>query len=234
MRRLKLCRRLKGLPQGRQIFLRFRPCTVWFQCMLYLSTLDCNRCLQGAIASLPNCCSGKVGGRILKPSCNIRHEVYPFYIESAVPAPAPSPVVLTLTPPPGSEIIPKGRGQRSWVIIVAIVVPVRVSILLFIAVYCLLTRRGRTKYDVVQGNNAENMTSFFNPKLSLWFHRFLLLYLVSGCAAVADITTIESLQYDLNSIEAATNNFADSNRIGEGGFGVVYKVMSMPGPENSI
>ncbi|GLT30967.1 hypothetical protein SLA2020_057370 [Shorea laevis] len=171
-----------------------------------LSTFDCNRCLQGAIASLPNCCSGKVGGRILKPSCNIRYEVYPFYIESAIPAPAPSPLVLALTPPPpGSEIIPKGRGQRAWVIIVGIVVPVGVSILLFIAVYCLLTRRGRKKYDIVRGNNA-----------------------------VADITTIESLQYDFNSIEAATNNFAESNRLGEGGFGVVYKGRFPNGQEIAV
>ncbi|GKV19335.1 hypothetical protein SLEP1_g29613 [Rubroshorea leprosula] len=87
------------------------------QCRPDPSTLGCSRCLQGAIASLPSCCSGK-----------------------------------------------------------------------------LLTGRGRKKYEIVQGYNA-----------------------------VADITTIESLQYDLNLIEAATNNFPDSNRLSEGGFGVVYK-----------
>ncbi|GKV19288.1 hypothetical protein SLEP1_g29574 [Rubroshorea leprosula] len=72
--------------------------------------------------------------------------------------------------------------------------------------YCLLTRKGGKKYDIVQGDNA-----------------------------VADIiTTIESLQYGLNSIEAATNNFAESNRLGEGGFGVVYQGRFPNGQEIAV
>lgn len=39
-----------------------------------------------------------------------------------------------------------------------------------------------------------------------------------------EITTVESLQYDLGTIQAATNNFSDNNKLGEGGFGAVYKV----------
>ena len=39
-----------------------------------------------------------------------------------------------------------------------------------------------------------------------------------------DITTVESLQYDLTTIQAATNNFSSENKLGEGGFGDVYKV----------
>jgi hypothetical protein len=35
---------------------------------------------------------------------------------------------------------------------------------------------------------------------------------------------VESLQFDLSSIEAATNNFSPDNKLGEGGFGEVYKV----------
>jgi hypothetical protein len=38
------------------------------------------------------------------------------------------------------------------------------------------------------------------------------------------MTTVESLQFDLATIEAATNKFSDDNKLGEGGFGVVYKV----------
>jgi len=35
---------------------------------------------------------------------------------------------------------------------------------------------------------------------------------------------VESLQFDLSTIEAATNNFSADNKLGEGGFGEVYKV----------
>ncbi|GLT30980.1 hypothetical protein SLA2020_057500 [Shorea laevis] len=174
------------------------------QCTPDLSSTDCNRCLRGAISGLPGCCSGKVGGRVMFPSCYVRYEVYPFYNASAVAAPPAPPPVLT-PPPPGSETNPKGEGKKSWVIIVAIVVPVGVAILLFIVGYCLLTRRGRKKYDIVQGDNV-----------------------------VTDITNVESLQYDLNSIKAATNNFADGNRLGEGGFGVVYMGRFPNGQEMAV
>lgn len=38
-----------------------------------------------------------------------------------------------------------------------------------------------------------------------------------------DITT-EQLQFDFNTIRIATNDFSDSNKLGKGGFGFVYKV----------
>lgn len=43
-------------------------------------------------------------------------------------------------------------------------------------------------------------------------------------AAYDDMANTHQLQYDLNTIEAATDNFSDENKLGEGGFGVVYKV----------
>jgi hypothetical protein len=39
-----------------------------------------------------------------------------------------------------------------------------------------------------------------------------------------EITSIESLQFDLATIKAATNQFSDDNVVGRGGFGKVYKV----------
>lgn len=50
-----------------------------------------------------------------------------------------------------------------------------------------------------------------------------------GCAARNDVSTleklVESLQFDLPTIEAATTNFSENNKLGTGGFGVVYKVL---------
>ncbi|KAL5578997.1 hypothetical protein UlMin_011439 [Ulmus minor] len=52
---------------------------------------------------------------------------------------------------------------------------------------------------------------------------------------VADnITTTESLQFDLATIEAATNKFSDDNKLGEGGFGEVYKGILPIGQEIAV
>lgn len=39
-----------------------------------------------------------------------------------------------------------------------------------------------------------------------------------------EVAFTESLQYNFNTIRVATNEFADSNKLGQGGFGAVYKV----------
>jgi hypothetical protein len=36
-------------------------------------------CLEDAIVEIPKCCNNKLGGRVVKPSCNIRYESYLFY-----------------------------------------------------------------------------------------------------------------------------------------------------------
>jgi hypothetical protein len=39
-----------------------------------------------------------------------------------------------------------------------------------------------------------------------------------------NIQSIDSLLLDLSTLRSATENFAESNKLGEGGFGAVYKV----------
>ncbi|KAH7545821.1 hypothetical protein FEM48_Zijuj01G0134500 [Ziziphus jujuba var. spinosa] len=51
------------------------------QCTPDLNEGECNGCLDDAILQIPDCCGGKQGGRVLKPSCNLRFESGPFYNE---------------------------------------------------------------------------------------------------------------------------------------------------------
>ncbi|KAL5861301.1 hypothetical protein ACOSQ4_002597 [Xanthoceras sorbifolium] len=48
------------------------------QCTRDLSDGDCKTCLDGIIGYLPSCCDGKLGGRVVTGSCNIRYEIFPF------------------------------------------------------------------------------------------------------------------------------------------------------------
>jgi len=45
-----------------------------------------------------------------------------------------------------------------------------------------------------------------------------------GTAKLEEISTIESLSFDLTTLILATGNFSEENKLGEGGFGSVYKV----------
>ncbi|XP_002518553.2 cysteine-rich receptor-like protein kinase 10 [Ricinus communis] len=177
------------------------------QCTPDLSNLDCGRCLQAAISNLPTCCDGKRGGRVLYPSCNIRYEVYPFFNVTALEPPPPSPSPVVPPPPTSSGTRPetKGKSGLSTVTIVAIVAPVAVAIVFFFLGCCYLRTRARKKYDAGQEDDAGN-----------------------------EITTVESLQIDLNTIEAATDKFSAANKLGEGGFGKVYKGTLPNGQEIAV
>jgi len=47
----------------------------------------------------------------------------------------------------------------------------------------------------------------------------------SPCEAVDEIISVESLQFNFATIRVATENFSDANKLGQGGFGAVYKVI---------
>ncbi|KAF7141159.1 hypothetical protein RHSIM_Rhsim06G0157200 [Rhododendron simsii] len=48
------------------------------QCTRDLSSVDCKKCIDGAISELPSCCDGKEGGRVVGGSCKVGYEIYPF------------------------------------------------------------------------------------------------------------------------------------------------------------
>ncbi|KAL1212296.1 Cysteine-rich receptor-like protein kinase 19 [Cardamine amara subsp. amara] len=87
-----------------------------------------------------------------------------------------------------------GEGGNSTVIIIAVVVPITVFFLLFVAVFSFRTNRKKTIYE------TEPLAGDGN-----------------------DITTAGSLQFDFKAIESATDKFSESNKLGQGGFGQVYK-----------
>ncbi|CAA2956867.1 cysteine-rich receptor-like protein kinase 10 isoform X1 [Olea europaea var. sylvestris] len=188
------------------------------QCMPYLTSGDCDNCLRNAIPQLITCCDSRKGGRVIGESCNIWYEIYPFFNSTVAPPPPPTPVqppLLSPTPnippvqPPllSPSTTSQGNGGISKQVIIAIVVPIAVSLVLVFIGFCFLTRRTRKKaYDAVNKENDEGN----------------------------EISSVESLQYELNTIALATNNFSVDNKIGEGGFGSVYKGTFLNGQEIAV
>ncbi|KAM1008779.1 hypothetical protein ACFX2J_005149 [Malus domestica] len=197
--------RAKKLATKEENFTGFEELYSLAQCTPDLSSTDCDQCLRGAIALFPACCDGKLGGRVLFPSCNVRYEVYPFYTLVAA-APPPTPVFLPPPPiqPPGS--VPRSHGNdeqiSSW-IVVAIVVPI--ALLLFLVGCLFHRRRAKKKYNVIQEQNVGT-----------------------------EINAVESLQFSFATIEAATNKFSVHNKLGKGGFGEVYKGIFPDGQQVAV
>ena len=57
--------------------------------------------------------------------------------------------------------------------------------------------------------------------------RFRISDVLTGfsCEDVHETSNVESLQFDFRTITVATENFSDTNKLGQGGFGAVYKVI---------
>ncbi|PIA58492.1 hypothetical protein AQUCO_00500436v1 [Aquilegia coerulea] len=156
------------------------------QCTEDISRSDCDRCLRRSISEFPGCCDKRQGARVIKPSCNIRYELYDFY-QSQTAAPPPQ-----ITSPPNTNTT-RGNGRKSSKNVVLIVVPTVIAALVLLSIvaifFCL--RRNKKKFEIIE--NAD------------------------------EISTVESLQFNFATVEAATDNFSDDNKLGEGGFGAVYK-----------
>ncbi|XP_057442363.1 cysteine-rich receptor-like protein kinase 44 [Lotus japonicus] len=164
------------------------------QCTPDLSSLQCDECLSEAVRELPLCCDGKVGVRVMKPSCKIRYETYPFY--EALPPPPPPPPSLSTPPTSASTNNTSSEGKsNTYKIAIAIAVPV--VVVLMLSSICIYLRVKKRRENI--GIPSQDDDDYDD-----------------------EIITNESLQFNFDTIRVATNDFSDSNKLGQGGFGAVY------------
>ncbi|XP_062150555.1 cysteine-rich receptor-like protein kinase 29 [Alnus glutinosa] len=93
------------------------------QCTPDLSEQDCNGCLSGAIDNFLKAYADRLGGRILRPSCNFRYENSSFFDPTAYALPSPPP------------------GNKSRTVIIVVVVSVVALVVLAISIYIVWKRR---------------------------------------------------------------------------------------------
>ncbi|CAB4297226.1 unnamed protein product [Prunus armeniaca] len=131
-----------------------------------LSKVDCTDCLDDALAAIPTCCSGKVGGRVVRPSCNIRYESYSFFDETTE-TPSPSPPLATPSsaspPSPGTDTIPRGKKSNTSRTVIITVVTIVGSLLLIISI-CIYLRLKKRKEKLEEGDEigTESLQFDFN------------------------------------------------------------------------
>ncbi|KAK4439298.1 Cysteine-rich receptor-like protein kinase [Sesamum alatum] len=139
-----------------------------------------------------SCCVTARGMRILLPSCNLRYELYPFYNETRL-----RELQLLAPPPPPSPSpstpSPPGKKDDNKTRNIIIIVVAIALFLLIIAACAVIYVRKRIRRKPQELEEATD-----------------------------EISSVESLQFDFGKIRAATNDFSDANKLGQGGFGAVY------------
>ncbi|KAM3362577.1 cysteine-rich receptor-like protein kinase 10 isoform X4 [Capsicum galapagoense] len=114
-------------------------------------------------------------------------------------------------PPPSvptgrdDKTAPTGKDDKTARTVIIVVVPIAAIVILIGCISVILMRRRKRKLvDEIQSIRGD------------------------------DISTTESLQYDFSKIRAATDNFSNANKLGQGGFGPVYKGKLPNGQEVAV
>ncbi|OEL25062.1 Cysteine-rich receptor-like protein kinase 10 [Dichanthelium oligosanthes] len=179
------------------------------QCVPDMTAAQCRGCLGSLLASMPGFLNGKPGGRSLGIWCNLRYNVRPFFTARAMlhlPAPAPAPAPATVVPSICAPETGSGRKRRAAVGISVGVACSVVLILIFSAVALIHSKRkNATKNDLF--NNATALEKMARAKCMI---------------------------FDFLTLQEATENFSEDRKLGEGGFGVVYKGKLPDGQEIAV
>ncbi|KAK9273326.1 hypothetical protein L1049_018135 [Liquidambar formosana] len=184
------------------------------QCSRDISSDACQICLGQLTDYIKQCCQGKRGWRILAPSCNLRYEEYLFFRQTST---APVPVA----PPVPNGKAGKGGKNTTRIIIIAVSSFGSVAALLGLCFHVLGRQGVRETSQEVLLHDLEGSTS------SRLF--------MEGDMHARDQDNSEEMHYfNFLTIQAATNNFSDVNKLGEGGFGPVYKGKMLDGKEIAV
>ncbi|GKB24050.1 cysteine-rich receptor-like protein kinase 15, partial [Tanacetum coccineum] len=120
--------------------------------------------------------------------------------------PSPPPPPTQLSPPPPS---PSGKSSNTTIVVIAVVASV--SLVIIVVVFLMVIIRRKRKIQISPPEN-----------------------LVYEDGDIEEISTADSLQYTFGIIKQATDDFSENNKLGQGGFGLVYKGKLQNGQEIAV
>ncbi|XP_009134306.1 putative cysteine-rich receptor-like protein kinase 39 isoform X3 [Brassica rapa] len=182
----------------------FSDVYMMMQCTPDITSQDCKQCLEDSVKYFREQFRGKTGGMASFPSCLFRWDLYSFYGAFGHVTRVPA-LPLLQAPKKGSSVPEKkGRNMHRGIITV-IVVFTFINLLISIGFYKAKDRRRKL-------NNG-----------------------INGCTLeYSDSDGHFMLRFDLSMIILATADFSPENKLGQGGFGTVYKGILLNGKEIAV
>ncbi|KAJ3670474.1 hypothetical protein LUZ60_010798 [Juncus effusus] len=175
------------------------------QCVTDLLSNDCLECLQELIDNMLLWFDGRQGGRILSVRCNLRYEVYAFF--NGHPALSISAPKIS-PPPPMMAPLTKGNKDEKGGISKQAIIAISITAAFFLCgcSVCFFWIKKR-RYAAVKSFQNERMLEERSSDFS---------------------------PYNFSQIADATYNFSSDNKLGQGGFGPVYKGVLPDGLELAV
>ncbi|TVU38849.1 hypothetical protein EJB05_12242, partial [Eragrostis curvula] len=175
------------------------------QCTPDLSPAECQSCLVYSFRMLPYYFSGKTGGTVVGIRCNYRYELYSFFSGSpSLLLPAPSSPAPS-PPPAPVNVMPTSTPQGKKRIAAGISAGIAGSVVLILILSVFFFLRFRRRIKATENDHSPK-------KLGK-----------SQCTI-----------FDFSTLQEATEHFSDKNKLGEGGFGTVYKGILSDGEEIAV
>uniref|UniRef100_A0A0E0EBB4 non-specific serine/threonine protein kinase n=1 Tax=Oryza meridionalis TaxID=40149 RepID=A0A0E0EBB4_9ORYZ len=174
------------------------------QCAPDMSGGDCRQCLQDLVGNTTF--NGSVSGvRNIGARCGYRYDTYKFYGgEPKLRIGSLSEINSTAPPsPPPPPPVMETRSGRKKVLTVALLVPL--IALCPVVIFCFAWIR-----------RLRNHKSMLRKKDTMAREEVLKLWRLEESDS-------EFMLFDFSQIEDATSNFSEDKKLGEGGFGSVYK-----------
>ncbi|CAH8383334.1 unnamed protein product [Eruca vesicaria subsp. sativa] len=180
------------------------------QCTPELSPGFCGYCLRSNLDNYKLCCRDKQGGSITRPMCFIRWDLHPFAgafenVTLSPPQPKALPQPpLSLTTPVSDQASKTGKDGKTISIGTIVAVIVPILVILVLLVVGFVVFKRSKAYKTVTVQVGD------------------------------EVIPINSMKFKFKTIEAATDKFSDSNLIGQGGFGEVYRGKLSSGTEVAV
>ncbi|KAH9748177.1 cysteine-rich receptor-like protein kinase 10 [Citrus sinensis] len=176
-------------------------------CIPDLSKSDCTVCLNSAVAQIPTCSKGKRGARIFCPSCSIRYELYRFLVDTPT---------VTVTAP--------NKTRKRWITIAEAASAIIVFLLSTSFLWCIIRRRNKRVREEKANIGAGEGRIGNDYSYDVLLHG----------EKQEESQAFPLFPLDLIDIVKATQDFSQENKLGEGGFGPVYKGVLADGKEIAV